>query len=161
MAQAGLREKFDELEARLHVAIEERDRLASRIVEDDETPKLAARVFAGNMASFSEKEKLYARDMELKRCRIGELERELADATAGRKEEAHYASQVKEALDRRSSEVRGVRGLLAAANKRCEELEAKLRPRRQQEGAQGADPAYSNTPDTDVNERIRAVGETQ
>ena len=27
------------------------------------------------------------RDMELKRCRIGELERELADATAGRKEE--------------------------------------------------------------------------
>ncbi|CAM9836507.1 unnamed protein product [Ascophyllum nodosum] len=93
--------------------------------------------------------------MELKRCRIGELERELADATAGRKEEKIYASQLKEALDRRSSELGGVRGLLAAANKRLEELEAKLRPRRQQEGA---GPAHANVEDTDrVQERIRAV----
>ena len=45
----------------------------------------------------------------------------------------NYASQLKEMLERRSEELRGVRGLLAAANKRLEELEARLRPQRQQE----------------------------
>ena len=91
--------------------------------------------------------------------RVVELEHDLADATTGRKEQAIYASQLRKMLDRRSSELRGVRGLLAAAHKRCEELEAKLRPRRQQEGAQGARLAYVKVvPDTDsVEERVRAV----
>ncbi|CAN0343159.1 unnamed protein product [Ascophyllum nodosum] len=71
--------------------------------------------------------------MELMRSRVEELDRDLADATVGKKEQAIYASHLKEALDRRSSDLRGVRGLLATAHKRCEELEAKLRPRLQQE----------------------------
>ena len=84
-----------------------------------------------------------------------ELEGELADATSGWNEQKIYSKQLKETLERRSEELRGVRGLLAAANKRCQELEARLRPQRQQEEAR---PAYANAQDTDfVQECICAV----
>ena len=123
------------LEARLHVVINERDRLASRVIDDEETHKLATRVFGESTTCFSEKEKLYARHMELNRARVVELEGELADATSDWNEQKKYSKQLKETLERRSEELRGVRGLLAAANKRCQELEVRLRPQRQQEGA--------------------------
>ena len=104
IAQAGLRDEFEELEARLHVVINERDRrLASRVI-DDETHKLAARVFGESTTCFSEKEKLYARHMELNRARVVELEGELADATSGWNEQKIYSKQLKETLERRSED---------------------------------------------------------
>ena len=70
------------------MVINERDRrLASRVIDDEETHKLAARVFGESTTCFSEKEKLYARHMELNRARVVELEGELADAPSDWKEQ--------------------------------------------------------------------------
>ena len=88
-----------------------------------------AGVFEDARACFSQKEELYARELKLMRGEAEELKVELAKATSRRKEQDIYLNQLGEMLSRRSGDLGRVRGLLAAANKRGDELEAMLRLR--------------------------------